>query len=441
MDTNIIIPEELSVKEIRELSQPIAEYLPYCVEQRDFHMSPVQYRWLFGGNQSGKTYANMMDAALCAMDLHPAREPIVDGVHWIGIESWEQVRDILWDVYLSNFIPKWMIGDIWYGPDRVPRTLMLKNGHMIQFKAFNQGRSLFQGRRIHSFHGDEQCLHDFKGIFSEIQARLMAFSGFCSWSMTPIIPQIELEERIEDLPSTDGTFYLELERNRQSQGGYLPDDRVNSLIADWAEEVQAPRAHGRFASYYGAVYKSFSRGVHVVPPFPIPDDWTLYRGLDFGFTNPFVCLWIAKDKDENFYVYREYYKAQTGIQEHITTVKSLSDNEHYQTTYADPEDAEARSDMRKAGIPTVSANKDVARGIETIQSKLKLKTNGKPSLQVFSNCVNTCREFSVYHYPTSSKSEKSPADKPVSKDDHALDALRYVLHTAIKSRKGSASLV
>ena len=437
---NVAIPEELDVKEIRELGQSIAEYLPYCTQQRDYHMSPKQFRWLFGGNQSGKTYANMMDAVLFALELHPVRKPVSEGIHWIGIESWEQVRDILWAEYLSNFIPAWAIVDIWYGSDKVPRKIILKNGHLIEFKAFNQGRTLFQGRQIDSFHGDEQCLHDFRGILDEIQVRLMKRNGFLSWSMTPIIPQISLEERIEKLPETDDIFHLDLDRNRQSCGGYLPDKQVDILISEWPEEVQTSRIHGQFTSYYGAVYKTYSRSVHVVPPFEIPQDWTLYRGIDFGFTNPFVCLWIAKDKDERYYVYREYYKAQTGIQEHISTIKSLSADEQYLTTYADPEDAEARSDMHKAGILTISANKDVARGIETVQSKLKVKGDGKPSLYVFSTCTNTCREFATYHYP-SGKSERSPADVPVSKDDHTLDALRYILYTSCKARRGSASMV
>ena len=96
--------------------------------------------------------------------------------------------------------------------------------------------------------------------------------------------------------------------------------------------------------------------------------------------------------------------------------------------------------MRKAGIPTLTAKKDVARGIETVQSKLTMKENGKPSLYVFGTCTNTCREFSVYHYPEG-KSQKNPVDKPVSKDDHTLDAVMYILHTIATKRRGSADLL
>lgn len=420
----------LSTQEIKWLGEALALYEPLDDVQRDFHKSQADVRWLFGGNQSGKTNTGMMDLAQLVLDIHPFRS-IPKGLHWVAIESWEQVRDILWEEKLKKFIPPWHIRNISYGQDKVPRKVFLKNGHVIEFKAFNQGRELFQGRAIDSCHCDEQCHRDFQGIFNEIQARLMAKSGFLSWSMTPIMPQVILEERIEELPDTDEIFYADLNSNRESKGGYIPDKRIDNLISEWPEEVQATRVKGHFASFYGAVYKTFNRSIHVIKPFEIPKEWTKYRGFDFGFCNPFACLWIAKDKDENWYIYREYYKAKTGIGEHIANVKKLSMAEDYVVSWADPENAEDRAEMRKAGISTKPARKDISRGIELIQSKLKVKPNGKPSLFIFNSCRNTCREIVGYHYPTGSKS-KNPADKPVQKNDHTC----FIAGTLVQTDEG-----
>lgn len=425
----------LSTDEIKWLGEALALYEPLDDVQRDFHKSQADVRWLFGGNQSGKTHTNMMDLAQLALDVHPFKST-PKGLHWAAIESWEQVRDILWEENLKKFIPPHHImpNGILYGQDKVPKKVFLKNGHRIEFKAFNQGRTLFEARQIDSCHCDEQCLHDFQGILNEIQTRLMKKRGFLAWSMTPIIPQFKLEERIEELPDTDEIFYADLNSNRESKGGYIPDKRIDNLINEWPEEVQATRVKGHFASFYGAVYRTFNRNIHVIKPFEIPKEWPKYRGFDFGFTNPFVCLWIAKDKDENWYVYQEYYKAKTGIGEHIANVKKLSMAEDYIVSWADPENAEDRAEMRKAGILTKTARKDISRGIELIQSKLKVKPNGKPSLFIFNSCRNTCREMASYHYPTGSKS-KNPADKPVQKNDHAVDALRYVIYSTERPQK------
>jgi len=423
----------LSIAEIKWLGDSVALYKPLGEEQKKFHTSLASFRWLFGGNQSSKTYTNMMDLAMVALNIHPVRH-IYRGIHWACIESWEQVRDILWETYLKKFIPEFQIAHIQYGQDRVPKKIFLKNGHIIEFKAFNQGRELFQGRAIDSCYCDEQCHHDLQGIFNEIQARLLARQGYLDWTMTPILSQQFLEERIEDLPDTDEIFYANLNDNRISRGGYIADKRIDQMIAEWPVEVQATRIKGEFASFYGAVYKTYNRRTHIVKPFAIPKGWRRYRGFDFGFTNPFVCLWLAQDKDDNWYVYEEYYRPKTCIGEHITNVKKLSAVETYQRSFADPENAEDRAELRKAGIPTLGARKDVAKGIEVVQSKLKVKENGKPSLFIFNTCRNLCREFAMYHYPEGSSS-KNPRDLPVQKDDHALDALRYVIYSIEKPVK------
>lgn len=421
----------LTLPEIKWLGKDLALYEPLDGAQLNFYNSQANIRWFFGGNQSGKTYTNMMDLAQLALNVHPFKR-VSCGVHWACVESWEQVRDILWEGNLRKFIlPHHILGNIHYGQDKVPRKIHLKNGHTIEFKAFNQGRELFQGRAINSCYCDEQCYHDFKPILDEIQARLMAKEGCLSWTMTPIVPQPALEERIEKPPDTDEIFYADLNTNRVSQGGYIPDRRVDNMIAEWPEEVQTTRIKGRFASFYGAVYRTFNRSIHTIAPFPIPKKWTRYRGFDFGFTNPFVCLWLAQDGDNNWYVYKEYYRAKTGIGDHIKAVKHFSGNENYLDSFADPENAEDRAELRKVGIPTKSARKDVAKGIEVVQSKLKIKPNGKPSLFIFKTCRNTCREMAIYHYPKGTRST-NPKDIPQQKDDHTVDALRYVIYSVEK---------
>jgi len=426
----------LTIKQIKWAGEQIALYNPLDDVQRDFHKSDRDFRWFFGGNQSGKTHSNMMDLALMVTNLHPTKK-IKNGLFWACIESWEQVRDILWTENLQKFIPSHLISNIMYGQDKVPRKVLLKNGNMIEFKAFNQGREQFQARAIDGCHCDEQCHHDFLGIFNEIQARLIAKGGYIAWSMTPILPQLDLEERIEDLPDTDEVFYADLNSNRKSKGGYIFDERIDNLIAEWPKEVQATRVKGLFASFYGAVYKTFNRSIHTIKPFEIPDEWPRWRGFDFGFTNPFACLWMAKDKDDNWYVYREYYKAKTVIGEHIEYVIKHSAGENYQCSWADPENAENRKAMKDAGIVTRPARKNISQGIEIVQSKLKVKEDGKPSLFIFNTCRNTCREMAAYHYPKGTVST-NPKDVPLAKNDHTCDTLRYVLYSTDRPRKRSS---
>ncbi len=429
-----MINNTLSIEEIKWLGELLPFYKPLSKSMERFHDSKVDFKWLFGGNQASKTYTNMMDLTRFALNIHSVKQTEGPSVSWACTESFELCRDILWTNYLEKFIPEWHIRDIRYGQDRVPRKIILNNANVIEFKAFNQKRGHFQGRAIDACYCDEQCIHDFQGILNEIEARLLKRSGYLSWSMTPIIPQSLLEERISDLPDTDDVFYADLNDNRVSRGGYIPDERIDAMIAEWPEEVQATRIAGKFASYYGAVYKTFSRHIHVIKPFAIPKEWPRYRGFDFGFTNPFVSLWMTHNKDDDWYVYREYYKAQTGICEHIEMVKKLSNNEIYVNTWADPEDASARHEMREAGILTRIAKKDIDRGIESVQTKLKVKPNGKPSLYFFDTCRNTCREMAGYQRSQGTRTN-NPRETPIQKDDHTIDVVRYIIFSETKSSK------
>lgn len=425
-----MIDELLTIDEIVQLGHHLALYDPLSSGLSAFHASLKDFRWLFGGNQSGKSYANMMDLAMMALGIHPYRITPKNAVYWVATETFEMVRDNIWEAYLSNFIPANRIKRIDWGSGKVPRKVHIDNGVTIEFKAFNQGRITFQSRKIDGFYGDEQCLRDYTGMFDEICARLLVKKGFISWSMTPIIPQIDLEKRIERLPLTDETFYLDLNDNRSSEGGYLDDERIDEQIDNWPDESYCTRVEGKFGSFHGSVYQSFNRSTHMIKPFEIPEDWELYRGIDFGFAEMFACLWMAKDGDGNWYVYREYTKRRKVVNEHIENIKTLSGDEEYRCTIADPEDAEGREQFRKAGISTVTAKKSIDLGVECVQGKLKVKENGKPSLYIFNDCPETLAEFAVYRYP-----DKPGKNKPLKENDHCMDVIRYILFTMLKPRK------
>lgn len=428
----------LTIDQAQQIGKEITLYKPLGLTQKHFHKSLASFKWLFGGNRSSKTYTNMMDLAMILMDCHPVHY-CPKGTHWVCIEHWDQVRDILWEEKLKQFIPAHAIAPngIEYGQHKIPKRVFLKNGHRLEFKSFNQGRGSFQGRGVDTIHCDEQCEHDFQGIFAEMQARLLDKSGFLSWSMTPILAQPLLEERMEALPDTDEDFKINLNDNRISKGGYIPDAGIDAMIAEWPEELQSTRIAGDFASYYGAVFKTYSRLIHRIDPFRIPKEWRKYRGIDFGFNNPKVCIWLAKDKDENWYIYREFYESHIMNDEFARKIKLFSKGEQYVNSYADPEDAEARQVLKTAGIKLRLPRKDIKPGVELLQSKFKVKANGKPSLFIFKTCKNSLREFPTYHYPKGT-SLSNPKDLPVAKDDHTIDATRYVIYTVDgKFRKGS----
>jgi len=334
----------------------------------------------------------------------------------------------LWMEKIKAYLPLGQIASIvWHNKAAdIPKELRLRNGNRIEFKAYEQGRKVFEGRAIDAFYGDEQCKSDSEGIWQEIQARLLDKNGFSAQSMTPILYQTWLEDRIRDLPETDSVHYADLNDNRKSRGGYVDDREIDAMIQQWPQEVQATRIKGHFAAFLGAVYKLFAKDTHVVKPFEIPADWPRYRAIDWGFNNPFVCLWLARDPDKRWYVYAEHYQAQETLAFHAERIKQISGRERYLATWAD-HDAQDRYEFEKLSIKTTQAKKDIHLGIEAVQATLKVQGDGQPRLFVFNTCKHTIDEMIGYRWAEGTETT-DPKDEPLKVNDHTVDALRYAIY-------------
>jgi phage terminase large subunit len=398
-----------------------------------FHWSQAKNRWIMGGNRSGKSESCIgYDMCSFALGLHPCRRTPKNATIWAVANSWSLVGKLLWGEKIKDYLPACQIKRIlWHNRAAdIPNEIQLFNGNRIEFKAGEQGRKAFEGRPINAIYQDEQIKSDSEGIFTEMQARLLegpeGSPSFFAGSMTPLTPQPWLEEKVQQLPETDEVFYANLNDNRKSRGGYVDDKEIDLMIAQWPIEVQETRIKGHFAAFLGAVYKTFNRRVHVCEPFKIPDDWTRYRAIDWGFNNPFACLWAARDKDRNWYIYNEHYEAQQTLAHHATCIKRISGNECYRCTWAD-HDAQDRFEFKKLGIDTVPAKKDVHLGIEAVQAALKVQANGKPRLQIFNTCKHTIKEMGGYKWAEGSET-KDAKDEPMQLNDHTCDDVRYLIY-------------
>lgn len=423
-----MLADTITNREIDLLGAKLLLYEPLPAPA-EFHRSQAKFRWIFGGNRSGKSESNIgFDLCSFALGVHPFRFTLPNSTIWAVANSWPLVGKLLWGEKIKDYLPYSEIYDIlWHNrAAEIPNEIQLMNGNRIEFKAGEQGRKAFEGRPIDAIYQDEQIKSDSEGIMQEMEARLMDRNGFFAGSMTPLVPQPWLEERVATLPDEDDIFYADLNDNRKSRGGYIDDKEIDLMIAKWPEEVKETRIKGHFAAFLGAVYKTFNRRTHVCEPFDIPSHWERYRVIDWGFNNPFVCLWLARDKDKQWYVYNEHYVSQQTLKFHAERIKSISGRERYHATWAD-HDAQDRFEFKKLGIPTIAAKKDIHLGIEAVQAALKVQSNGKPRLQIFDTCKNTIKEMGGYKWAEGTE-RKDAKDEPMKVNDHTCDCIRYGIY-------------
>lgn len=231
---------------------------------------------------------------------------------------------------------------------------------------------------------------------------------------------------------------------------HLPEGYVEGMMASYSKDRIEREIMGSFDSFAGQIYTEFNRNVHIVKPFDIPKEWPRRIGMDHGFTNPTAALWIATDYDNNVYVYREFYKSGWLIEEVCKGNKKtkehgivgLSKKEEIEGIWIDPSTKAKRGqtggsdwDIYLENIPKkwslVPANNEVNAGIDRVKSFLKphIKTN-KPKLFIFDTCVNLIEEMTQYRWaelPEGSRGSKNELEKPHKYNDHACDALRYII--------------
>ena len=380
---------------------------------------------------SGKTHALIYDMVCFALKIHPWRITPGNATIWCCSETWSQGGKIIWAEKLQGqqLLPAASIqGIVWHNKaQNIPKELRLHNGVTIEFLAFSQGRDLFQGRSVDAMYNDEQCHSGAEEIFQEQTARLIDSGGFLAWSMTPIRYQAWLETRIKNPKKTDSVHFANLLDNKKSRGGHIADDQIDLMVSEWPAEIRATRIEGRFAAFTGQIYKIFNRETHVIPAFPIPDDWSLFRSIDLGFAVPFCCLWLARDHDRRWYIFDEHYESQQTLFYHSEIIKQKSGSSRYRMTFSDW-DGQDRHELKRLGIETVAADKDIRLGIESVQRCLQTQADGKPRLFVFSHCTNLIREMLSYRWQEGSEL-RDGRDAPLKLDDHAADALRYGIHS------------
>lgn len=81
-------------------------------------------------------------------------------------------------------------------------------------------------------------------------------------------------------------------------------------------------------------YFDMNRELHFIEPFKIPDHWPRYCGYDWGFGHPAAWVWMAVDEQSTAYVYREWAKAKSDLEEQAAMFHSMPDVKLVKNIYA-----------------------------------------------------------------------------------------------------------
>lgn len=166
----------------------------------------------------------------------------------------------------------------------------------------------------------------------------------------------------------------------------------------------------------------------IFPYWQSGEDFEHYQttySLDWGSASVFCCLDVHSHRRQAFVARELYYDARESIprteQQHLDALKAWADEGvglRGQRMYVDPNTpASFKRLVRNEGCVVMNADASVLPGIVTTSSRLQ---KGEVTI---GDCPNLKQELGGYMWDA--KASDMGEDKPIKKDDHAVDCLRY----------------
>lgn len=227
----------------------------------------------------------------------------------------------------------------------------------------------------------------------------------------------------------------------------LPADYIEALMKmpeSWRNRFMM----GSFDVFEGQIWPEFDPEVHTINPFPIPEHWDIYEGIDHGRRNPTAVLWTAFDEKGNAFTFDEHYKAGQLVNYHARTILERREI-HGQPTRCIIDASAAAEDPNTGrsvideyndyGIFPEHSDRHVIARINRMAEWMRLdpdhphpltgetRDEGWPRWYIFKNCSHLIEHVQQYQWKKKpvTNDEDGP-EKPKKADDHDVDAQGYI---------------
>ena len=369
--------------------------------------------------------------------------------------------------------------------------LPLGCGTQFNFAAMSQGQAPFEGNVRHEWGWDEQLS---EAVFDGADERTRTTpQGRHDFALTP--------HKVEGRPDTGAGSWLNKIVDRTVTKGHRVKTYTGQIfdVPDWiypeeskiqafekhvlepdllqddkARREGAARFFGKWHESSGLVIDEWDSKIHVVEPFPVPRNWTLYRSVDHGDKHPAACLWGAVSPGGDLFIYRDYlrkgrvpsqiaadiveasgnHRKKIGTYQNPKTnmqydkYEEIQDKERYQWTMFDARAFSTNSSGE--GIPLSKlygmaglkmkqgSGKDSAAYVPIMKEwfvrdmekkHFVTKEPGAPRIYVFSSCTETIKTIKrwVWVERKTKSTERLVKESPTKVDDDLCDCLKLMI--------------
>lgn len=424
----------------------IHQYQPH-EPQKKFHSSKKTGTLFLGGNRSGKTVGGAVESIWRLTGQHPFKKVPPAPIRGRGVAV--DIEDGLKKIMLPE-IAKWIPPSLlkngsWEDSyDKQSRILTCSNESTMDFLTYEQDTEKHAGTSRHFFWFDEEGP---KEIFNENLLRLVDTGGQWFMTMTPLLGLTWVYEEYYRPMMEDGVVNenVLLILTSTDDNPHISMAHLEMMMEGMSEEEKDARRHGKFLAFSGQVYREFNEDKVVVDPV-LPEslrESMIVLGMDHGYRNPTAFLFASIDADGNVLVFDEHYQSGWTVDQHTEFILNYLEDHRLEAQYCvgDPSIAQTNGitgtsihqTYAEYGLPIVLGSKDVKLGIDRVRNYMD---SGK--LHITRNCVSLIRELRGYRWAPKPKASKNDPREAVQKyNDHAVDALRYLIVSRPENDSGS----
>lgn len=214
------------------------------------------------------------------------------------------------------------------------------------------------------------------------------------------------------------------------------DPEILEAESDLTKDEFDRQYGAEFTDKTGVVMKEFDEDVHL-SDLDYNPDWPLYMGVDYGFTNPFVVLFIQVSPFGDVHVFREFRRQGLDTAEVCADLKLEYPGlvRICRTIYPDPaEPDDTRTMQRELRIPAArNTGGELKIRLALIRRSMKVAnlhlpegdTERRPRLMIDrTHCQTLIWEMREgYKWPERKTEQRSDSENPLDKDNHGVEAL------------------
>lgn len=388
--------------------------------QQDVAEACAKYRYVVvrAGRRFGKS-----SLALNIVFREALRNP---GRYWIIAPEYKQAKSIYWRDLVDEYIPEELI--IQKNDNELIlkiRSLVEGKVSIIEFKGSDNENSL-RGAGLKGVVLDEYAFQKEYIWDKVIGPMLVQTNGWALFITTPNGVANHFKKfwdtAVEADFAGDGwkTFHFTSYDNP-----LIKKENLDAEKARLTEEFFQQEYMADFAKFTGLIYTGFDDKVHI-QNFEVNENWSFYRSIDFGASDPNAVSFIGVDKDGVIHIFDEIYMSDLRTSEFAELIKQKSAHRYFVATYADSAGKQSIMDLGQYGIYSIPVKKNtgegnrnwIVAGIDQVHQLLK-----DNKIIVHPRCKATIKEFMSYSWRKDRMGEAT--NLPEDKNNHVLDELRY----------------